>query len=125
MIAVDTSSLVAFFDGSKGRDVEIIDASLHASALFLPPPVLTEILSDPSLPRDFSDAISQFPLLSVGEGFWFRAAVLRAQVLKKGRKARLGDALIAQLAIDHDMPLLTRDTDFKYFSQISKLKLAL
>ncbi|MCX6119668.1 MAG: PIN domain-containing protein [Proteobacteria bacterium] len=106
--------------------MDVIEASLHASVLFLAPPILTDILSDPSLPRDLSLAISQFPLLAFSDRFWMRAGALRAQVLKKGqgRKARLADALIAQFAIDHDIPLVTRDTDFKYFSQISKLKLA-
>lgn len=124
MIAVDTSSLVSFFEGDKGRDVDLVEAALHSSALFLPPPVLTEILSDPSLSKDVTSIIFQFPLLSITEGFWNRAGHLRSLVLKKGRKARIADALIAQFAIDHNMPLVTRDSDFKGFIQVSKLKLA-
>jgi predicted nucleic acid-binding protein len=124
MIAADTSSLVAFFDGSKGKDVDLIESALHASALFLPPPVLTEILSDPNLPKVLRHAIGQFPLLAVTEGFWDRAGDLRSAILRKNRKARLGDALIAQLVIDHKIPLVTRDSDFKYFAQVSKLQLA-
>ena len=124
MIAADTSSLVAFFEGSKGKDVDLIEAALHASALFLPPPVLTELLSDPELPKALRQAIAQFPLLAITEGFWERAGDLRSGILRKGRRARLGDALIAQLAIDHKIPLVTRDSDFKYFQQISKLELA-
>jgi predicted nucleic acid-binding protein len=123
MIAADTSSLVAFFEGGKGKDVDLIEAALHASALFLPPPVLTELLSDPELPKSLRQAISQFPLLAITEGFWERAGDLRSGILRKGRRARLGDALIAQLAIDHKIPLVTRDSDFKYFQQISKLEL--
>ena len=124
MIAADTSSLVAFFEGGKGKDVDLIEAALHASALFLPPPVLTELLSDPELPKALRQAIAQFPLLAITEGFWERAGDLRSGILRKGRRARLGDALIAQLAIDHKIPLITRDSDFKYFQKISKLELA-
>ncbi|MCX6123162.1 MAG: PIN domain-containing protein, partial [Proteobacteria bacterium] len=61
--------------------------------------------------------------LTVTEGFWDRAGDLRSAILRKNRKARLGDALIAQLAIDHKIPLVTRDSDFKYFAQVSKLEL--
>jgi len=124
MIAADTSSLVAFFEGSKGKDVDLIEAALHASALFLPPPVLTELLSDPELPKALRQAIAQFPLLAITEGFWERAGDLRSGILRKGRRPRLSDTLIAQLAIDHKIPLVTRDSDFKYFQQISKLELA-
>lgn len=124
MIAVDTSSLVAFFEGQNGKDVDIIEASLHASALFLPPPVLTEIVSDPAVTQEVIELLTQFPLLAMSEGLWMRAGILRSQVLKKGRKARLADALIAQFSIDHDLPLVTRDSDFKAFTTVSKLKLA-
>jgi predicted nucleic acid-binding protein len=37
-------------------------------------------------------------------------------VLAKRHKARLGDALIAQSCIDHGIPLLTRDRDFRNFA---------
>lgn len=124
MIAADTSSLVAFFEGGNGNDVDLIEAALHASSLFLPPPVLTELLSDPEMPKALRLAICQFPLLAITEGFWERAGKLRSGILRKGRRARLGDALIAQLAIDHQIPLVTRDSDFKYFQQVSKLELA-
>jgi len=40
---------------------------------------------------------------------------LRAKVLAKRGKARLGDALIAQGCIDRGVPLITRDRDFRAF----------
>jgi predicted nucleic acid-binding protein len=123
VIAVDTSSLISFFEGEKGIDIDLVEAGFHASALFLPPPVLTELLSDPALPDEVSNIIRQFPLLAILDGFWERAGQLRAKVLAKGRKARVADALIAQLAIDHNILLVTRNTDFKGFALVSKLKI--
>jgi hypothetical protein len=41
--------------------------------------------------------------------------VLRAKVLSRRRKARLGDALIAQCCIDANIGLITRDWDFRSF----------
>jgi predicted nucleic acid-binding protein len=46
-------------------------------------------------------------------------------VLAKRRKARLGDALIAQSCIDHGIPLLTRDRDFRAFAAAAGLDLAI
>ena len=59
------------------------------------------------------------------EGYWQRAGALRAQVLAKRRKARLGDALIAQSCVDHGIVLLTRDRDFVAFAEAAGLALAL
>jgi predicted nucleic acid-binding protein len=52
---------------------------------------------------------------------------LRAKVLAKRppRRARLGDALIAQSCIDRGIPLLTRDRDFRAFAQAAGLDLVL
>ena len=40
---------------------------------------------------------------------------LRSEVIRGGRKAPLADALIAQSCMDHDIPLITRDGDFRNF----------
>lgn len=123
MIAADTSSLVAFLEGETGSDVAAIESALSSMSLFLPPPVLAEILSDPGLPTEVKDLLKVFPLLEIKEGFWIRAGELRAKAVAKGRKARLGDSLIAQVCIDHDMPLISRDKDFKVLTAVSSLKI--
>jgi predicted nucleic acid-binding protein len=87
------------------------------------PVVLTELMSDPKLPSDVAKTLSEVPLIEVGEGYWQRAGLLRAKVLAKRRKARLGDALIAQSCIDRGVPLLTRDRDFRAFSEAAGLDL--
>jgi predicted nucleic acid-binding protein len=89
------------------------------------PVVLTELLSDPKLPSDVAETLSQVPLIEIGPGYWQRAGMLRAMVLAKRRKARLGDALIAQSCIDRGVPLLTRDQDFRTFTEAAGLDLVL
>ena len=46
-------------------------------------------------------------------------------MLAKKRKARLGDALIAQSCIDGGVPLITRDRDFQAFADTAGLNLIL
>jgi predicted nucleic acid-binding protein len=41
------------------------------------------------------------------------------------RKARLGDALIAQTCLDRGISLLTRDQDFRAFAEAVQLDLVL
>jgi predicted nucleic acid-binding protein len=81
----------------------------------LPPVVLTELLSDPKLGRDVAEVLLQIPLLGIATGFWERAGRLRSGILAKGGRARLADTLIAQACLDDEVPLITRDADFRRF----------
>ena len=125
MIAVDTSTWIAFLEGDGGKDAELLDRALQDRQLLMAPVVLTEMLSDPKLPAEVSQTLSELPLIEIGTGYWQRASELRAKVLAKRRKARLGDALIAQSCIDHGIPLLTRDRDFRAFADAAGLNLAI
>ena len=113
MIAVDTSSLRRFLDGASGHDVDAVAISLQQHQMVLTPVVLTEILSEPHLEHVIVDALSAIPLLEVVDGYWFRAGRLRAKIIAAGRKARVADALIAQSCLDHKVPLITHDRDFR------------
>ena len=96
-------------------------ARLQTAQVVMVPVVLTELLSDPDLPSDVSEILLQVPHMELRSGFWQRAGILRAKVLGKRRKARLGDALIAQSCMDARVVLLTRDRDFQTFAEAAKL----
>lgn len=123
MIAIDSSSLIAFFSGSDGRDVDLVDRALAERQACLPPVVLTELLSDPQLPARVANLLGRLPRLDVHDGYWERVGRLRAAVISKGRKARLADALIGQSCMDHEVALVTRDRDFRNFARVGSLKL--
>jgi len=109
MIAADTSTWIAFLEGDNGSDVQLLDRALQERQVLMVPVVLTELISDPKLPASLANTLSDVPLIEIEAGFWQRAGALRAKVLSRRRKARLGDALIAQSCIDRDVPLITRD----------------
>lgn len=115
MIAADTSTWIAFFQGEPGEDVELLDRSLKDRQVLMAPPVLTELLSDPGILPEVAKTLSELPRVEIRPGFWERAGALRAKALAKRRKTRLGDALIAQSCLDAGIPLLTRDRDFSAF----------
>ncbi len=125
MIAADTSTFVAFLEGKKGRDVQLLDKALEDRQVLMVPAVLTELLSDPKLASGFAEILSEMPMVELEPGYWQRAGVLRAKAMAKGRKARLGDALIAQTCIDRGVSLLTRDRDFRAFADAEGLELVL
>ena len=123
MIAADTSTWVAFLEGGAGADTELLDRALADRQVLMVPVVLAELLSDPKLPSDIARTLSEVPLVEIETDYWQRAGRLRAKVLAKRRKARLGDALIAQSCIDRSISLLTRDRDFRAFAESAGLAL--
>ena len=125
MIAADTSTWIVFLEGSGGADTLLLDQALGDHQVLMVPVVLTELLSDPKLPARVSEMLSELPMLEIEPGYWQRAGVLRAKAIAKRRKARLGDALIAQSCIDRGAPLLTRDRDFRAFAAAADLDLVL
>ena len=121
MIAADTSTWIAFLEGGKGEDVELLDRALQERQVLMVPVVLTELLSDPKLPASVADTLTDVPMIEIAGGFWQRAGALRAKVLARRRKARLGDALIAQTCVDRGIALITRDRDFRAFADAAGL----
>jgi hypothetical protein len=99
VIAADTSTWIAFLEGTEGEDTQLLDRALEDRQVRMVP--------------------------EIASGYWQRAPVSRAKVLAKRRKARLGDALIAQSCIDRGISLLTRDRDFRTFAEAAGLGLVL
>ena len=117
LVAADTSSYRRFLAGEHGADVAAIDATalsnrnctfrrlwLHGTH---------ERLSAPSYMKR-SVMIADVQVLTCTPDSGRRCACCRA-MRAKGLKAGLADALIAQSCIDHNVPLVTHDRDFRHF----------
>jgi predicted nucleic acid-binding protein len=123
LIAIDTSSWIAFLSGDEdGPDTTLVDRVLRDELAVVPPAVLAELLSDPRLSAHLGGHFSHLPVLEVQPGYWERVGRLRARILAKKHRARLADALIAQSCIDADTSLITRDDDFRWFTRHGGLK---
>ena len=123
MIAADTSTWMAFLEGETAPDTELLDQALRDRRVLMVPVVLTELLSDPKLSAEVATTLCDLPPIEIGPEYWRRVGTLRAKVLAKRRRARLGDALIAQCCIDRGVSLLTQDRDFLVFLEAAGLKL--
>ena len=124
MIAADTSSMIAFLVGDTGDDAELVQSALDQQQLALPPIVLTELLSDPGLPRQVRELLAALPILDVEPGFWERAGLLRASVLKPGRRRASPTPSSRRVASINRPPLVTRDRDFRHFAKAAGLSLS-
>jgi hypothetical protein len=127
VIAIDTSSWVAFFSDLEpaGDDTALVESALSDHQVCLPPVVLTELLSAPGLPRALAALLGRLPVLEPHPGYWARAGQLRAKLLARSLRARLADTLVAQSCLDHGVRLVTRDDDIRHFARVGGLRLAI
>jgi predicted nucleic acid-binding protein len=124
MLCLDTSSLIAYLQGEEGADVDTVDQALIDQVGVLSPVTGTELLSESHLSSTLRRTILELPTLHITDGFWERAGLLRAKVIKTGRRAKLADTLIAQSCLDHHATLVTRNRDFKSFISVAGLRVA-
>jgi predicted nucleic acid-binding protein len=85
--------------------------------------VLTELLSDPGVDERVAAGLTTIRRRHVTPGDWTRAGQLRAAVLAGTRRARLGDAVIAQFCLDNALPIITHDRGFLDFAAVSALEI--
>ena len=120
--SVDTNAFIRAFEGLRDDTLALLRASLRANEVRLSPVVITELFSAPAPTTDARSFVASIPRLPIRDGYWERAGRLRAELLSRRLRARLADCLIAQSCIDHDVPLITYDRDFRHF-QPAGLKL--
>ena len=98
---------------------------MRSGLLTLPPAVVPELLSLLEAPdHELGTYLLGLPLLPILDGYWHRTGQLRSLLRSKGRRSRLADALICQSCLDHDVPLIARDPDYRSHAQFCGLKLA-
>lgn len=117
MIAADTSAWIDYSKGTTTTAAECLEACLVEGSLVMPLPVLFEVLSGPGLTEEADRFIRKLPRLDNKDGYWERAGELRRAILKQGLKARSMDCLIAQSCLDHDVPLIVSDQDYRHFAR--------
>ena len=123
MIGVDTSSIVAYLQGEEATDVDLVAQAIEDEMLIVPPFVIAELFSAKGINNLAKKTISELPQLPIEEGFWERVGKTRLKLLEQGFKARTLDTMIAVYCLDHRMPLIARDNDYRHFEKHFKLKL--
>src|SRR5690349_3717879 len=101
----------------------MLDEHLQEKKLILSPVVVSELFSNPGFKKAHGRLIQEIPVLDLGPGFWRRAGLTRAGLLRRSFRPKLADTLLAQSCIDAGVPLLTRDRDFLPFVGHAGLKL--
>jgi predicted nucleic acid-binding protein len=119
---VDSSVWIDYFLGHDTPQVEILDRSLGVRTIGVGDLVLTEVLQgfradkDYRIARTIMDELTVFAML--GKEMAIKSAENFRKLRKKGITIRkTADVIIATYCIEHSLPLLFSDKDFKPFVQ--------
>lgn len=122
MILVDSSVWIDYFLGRDTPQVAILEKSLGVRSVGVGDLVLAEVLQgfrddkDYRIARSIMDELTVFEML--GKDLAIKSAENFRKLRKKGITIRkTADVIIATYCIEHGMPLLFSDKDFKPFVQ--------
>ena len=126
MILVDSSVWIDYFIGRDTPQVEILDRSLGMISVGVGDLILTEVLQGFRDDKDYLIARSIMDELTVFDMLGTEMAIKSAENFRKLRKKgitirKTADVIIATYCIEHRLPLLFSDKDFKPFVQHFKL----
>ena len=121
---LDTNALSAFIDG----DIAIGNALSGLPRAAIPVIVLGEFRYGiaGSRHRKTYEAwllshLRKFDILSITDATTLHYATLRAALKQRGRPIPANDVWIAALALQHQLPVLTRDAHFDYVTEIRRV----
>ncbi len=122
MILVDTSVWIDWLRGGKGEKVALLDRLLDEEDVALAPVVLQELLQGARGAAELAELRRHFeglPLLSPTLATYADAGSLYARCRWTGiTPCSPHDCLIAQLALEHAVPLPQDDKDFGLLAQV-------
>lgn len=120
MILVDSSVWIDYFSGNDTRQAETLDKTLGVRAVAVGDLILTEVLQGFRIDQDYKKAKELLGELTIFEMLGKEMAIKSAENFRTLRKKgitirKTADVIIASFCIEHSLPLLFSDKDFKPF----------
>jgi predicted nucleic acid-binding protein len=120
MIVVDSSVWIDYFSGKDTTQAETLDKTLGVQAVGIGDLILTEVLQGFRRDQDYKTARKLLGELTLFDMLGKDMAIKSAENFRKLRKQgitirKTADVIIASFCIEHSLPLLFSDKDFKPF----------
>jgi predicted nucleic acid-binding protein len=122
-LIIDTCVWIDFFKPRSSELKQTVGELLSREKVYLCGPVLYELSQGIRSEKEkalLADGFSALCYLEIDKPLWLKAGTLSASLNKIGKTIPLSDILIAILALEHDLSVLTED---RHFNQIPGLKL--
>jgi predicted nucleic acid-binding protein len=115
-ILPDTCAWIDYFRPEETLLGERLEKALVAEVVYICGPVLYELVQGAKSDKEqasLTSALGALPYLEITEALWIKAGQLSAVLRKTGKTIPLSDILIATLAIDHSLAVMTVDEHFR------------
>ena len=112
----DTCAWIDYFRPGAAPLGQVLDQALSAEIVYVCGPVLYELFQGAKSEKEralLTSAFGALPYLEMNEALWIIAGQLSADTRKEGITIPFSDVLIAALAIEHDLAVLTSDEHFR------------
>jgi predicted nucleic acid-binding protein len=116
VILVDTSVWIDWSNDKTCAQAIELDRLLGADEAATTDIIMAEVLQGArtqALFDDWLETMDALHYLPVTQDAWLRAARLSFGLMRQGLITALSDLLIAQVALDNDLPVFATDTDFQ------------
>jgi len=127
MILIDTTILVDVLRGSGTENAERLVLLIGSEDMAFARFTELEVLVGAKDERDWDRLrtfFSKRTILDPQPDTWWKAARLYFDLRRNGRTLRsIADCCIAQIALEHDLPLVHNDRDFEAMAEVVPLKL--
>ncbi len=121
-ILPDTCAWIDYFrPGATSLGVRLEEA-LDATTVYACGPVLYELVQGARSEKEreeLTNALSALPFLEMTEALWVKAGQLSASLRKAGRTIPFSDTLIATLALENNLTVMTVDEHYRTIPGLS------
>jgi predicted nucleic acid-binding protein len=122
-VIIDTSAWIDFFRGRDSRERDMVRRLIQSGEAVIVGIVYAELLRGTRTESEVSNLeadLDALPFLDTDRDSWKQTGQLMSELQKQGNSIPFQDAVIAALALQHDMPVLTRD---RHFSRVDGVNL--
>ena len=115
-ILPDTCAWIDYFRPGVAPLGQALDKALSAETVYVCGPVLYELVQGAKSEKEQSmliNALGALPYLEINESLWIKAGQMSSALRQKGKTIPFSDILIAVLALEHNLAVLTIDDHFR------------
>jgi predicted nucleic acid-binding protein len=112
----DTCAWIDYFRPGENTLGQLVERAIASDSVYACGPVLYELVQGARSEKEqasLTSALGALPFLEMTEALWIKAGQLSAGLRKTGKNIPLSDILIATLAIEHSLAVMTVDEHFR------------
>jgi predicted nucleic acid-binding protein len=115
-ILPDTCAWIDYFRPGGNELGPLVEQAIASESVYACGPVLYELIQGARSEKEqtsLTSALGALPYLEMTEALWIKAGQLSAALRKTGKTIPLSDILIATLAVEHGLAVMTVDENFR------------